>query len=299
MQNDATNILWAPGVYHRDGVALRYIRAGSGEPLLLLHGVTDNAAYWGWTGRQLALRFDVIALDQRGHGLSDAPAEGYRIADYVADAAGLLLALASEPARVVGHSFGGWVATRLAAQHPGLVRDLVLEDPPFRNPEPLDRAREQEDADRYAWFASLREFQTLDDAQLLARCRTEHPTWSDEDCSLWATSKRQVRPRVWQSGGIEFDLRWQDAAPRVACPTLLLYGDAALGSIVDADAAARVTAMMPRCRAVHIPGAGHAIHREQPAAMLAAMLQQLLNPATSPRSSPAASPRGSSEQRGP
>jgi pimeloyl-ACP methyl ester carboxylesterase len=256
---------------YRESVHLHYLRGGQGPEVLLLHGITDTAAYWGWTMRELACEYTVTALDQRGHGLSDAPAEGYAIADYVADAVHVIKRTMRAPVVVVGHSFGGWIANRLAASHPGLARALVLEDPPFagaeaRHPEPAER-----DAQRWEWFGWMRECKTLDRPGLLARCKREHPTWTDEDCALWADSKQQLRERVWQPHGVEFDFAWQEAAPQVRCPALLLYGDAASGSIVHAGNIATAKKLAPSWQFAHIDGAGHAIHRERPQQMLNAV----------------------------
>lgn len=267
---------WQSQFIDNDGVKLHYLRAGTGQPLLLLHGITDSAAYWGATARALSAHFDVIALDQRGHGESDAPAQGYRMTHYVADAVAVLDALTREPAFVIGHSFGGWVGARLAAQHPDRVCALALEDPPFREfPDPPAPHSTAEDEGRRTWFQWLIDLQGKSLSEMLAKCRAEHPGWSAEDCGHWALSKSQVRPRLYEAGGVEFDLRWREAAPAVRCPTLLIHGDGELGSIVDAGSAAAITAMMPNCRAVHIAEAGHAIHRDQPAAMLSALSEFL------------------------
>ena len=254
-----------------NGLRLHYMRGGSGPTLLLLHGVTDHAAYWGWTARQLAQNFDVIAIDQRGHGLSDSPPSGYRLTDYVADAYAVLLKFATGPAIVVGHSFGGWVGNRLAAQHPELVRALILEDPPFAGQTPRVVTAQEADAGRYAWFAWLRDLAGLTREQLAAKCAVDNPGWSAEDCDHWATSKLQVRARIYAVDGIEFDTRWQDAATRVICPTLLIHGDGERGSIVTASSAAFAQTLIPACQTAYIAGAGHAIHRDQPQAMLSAM----------------------------
>src|SRR5690242_13373731 len=86
--------------------------AGSGAPLLLLHGFTGSSATWAphvaaWQGR-----FATIAVDLLGHGQSDAPADPgrYRMEHTVADLAGLLDRLSVERAHVLGYSMGGRVA---------------------------------------------------------------------------------------------------------------------------------------------------------------------------------------------
>jgi pimeloyl-ACP methyl ester carboxylesterase/uncharacterized protein GlcG (DUF336 family) len=260
------------GYFERPELRLHYRRMGAGDPMLLLHGVTDNAAYWGWTARELAKRYQVFGLDQRGHGLSDAPASGYTMRDYVTDAASFVEQAIGKPAVVIGHSFGASVAFRLAAEHPELVRALVLEDPPFRNLKPVHPSAEQADELRWQWFEWLRACRRLTHPQLVERAHHEHPGWSDEDCQHWATSKAQVRDRITQPGGIEFGAAWSEAIAKVTGPVLLLYGDQERGSLVGKDQAAAIAELMPNCQTVHVAGAGHAIHREQREVMLNAVL---------------------------
>ena len=255
-------------------VTLRYLQMGdAANPLLfLLHGVTDNADYWGWLGRELAQRYHIVALDQRGHGKSGAPEDGYRMSDYVADAAQVLRSVTTVPAIVMGHSFGGWVANRLAAEHPELVSKLILEDPPFRADAPQNQTVGEQDQQRWDWFQWQRDCEPMSHLEKIAHCHQIHPTWSDEDCELWATSKAQVRPRIYQANGIEWDLKWAEAAAQVICPTLLIYGEGVLGSIVDDVQAGTVERLMSNCRAVKIANTGHGIHRENREAMLQAVL---------------------------
>lgn len=256
-------------------VNLRYVRTGQTGPnplLFLLHGVTDNADYWGWLGRELAQRYEVVALDQRGHGKSGAPEQGYQLQHYVGDAAQVLRAITTRPAIVLGHSFGGWVGNRLAAQYPELVTALILEDPPFRADMPQNPSPAEQDQQRWDWFVWQRECERMSHAQKIAHCHHIHPTWSDEDCELWAMSKVQVRPRMYQANGIEWDWRWAEFAAQVQCPTLLIHGEKALGSIVDDAQAAAVAALMPHCRTAKIANTGHAAHRENREAMLQAIL---------------------------
>ncbi len=258
-------------MFDRDGVHLHGLRAGKGQPMLLLHGITDNASYWTRVGRALTERFDVLAIDQRAHGFSDAPASGYRINDYVADAANVIRKAFGGPVLVLGHSFGGWVQLQLAAQHPDLVRALIMEDPPLRADMNGDFDTTSQDKNRWEWFAWLREVQAGGYGAAFARARSEHPTWSDEDCHESAISKLQVRPRLYEADGVEFDRNWQRAAAQVRCPTLLLHGEAALGSIMHADTLPRAQQLMPHIKPVFCAGSGHAPHRENPQAMLVAI----------------------------
>ncbi len=106
---------------------LHYERAGSGEPLLLIQGMSGTHVSWGEAFRgALEQSFDVVAFDNRGIGLS-APIDGpFTIAEMAQDTAELLAALELEHAHVVGISMGGMIAQELALAHPERLRSLTL-----------------------------------------------------------------------------------------------------------------------------------------------------------------------------
>jgi pimeloyl-ACP methyl ester carboxylesterase len=101
-------------------------------PLLLLHGLASAARIWDLAAPILARDRRVVALDQRGHGLSEKPDAGYDFATVIADdlAAADALGLGRRLA-VAGHSWGGNVALELAAAHPDRVAALALVDGGF------------------------------------------------------------------------------------------------------------------------------------------------------------------------
>jgi pimeloyl-ACP methyl ester carboxylesterase len=101
--------------------------SGTGTPILLLHGLASQRRFWNLVATELAGR-PVCALDQRGHGDSDQPDDGYDLATVAADAATALDALGWSRAVVVGHSWGAAVATTLAAEHPERVLAVVAVD---------------------------------------------------------------------------------------------------------------------------------------------------------------------------
>jgi pimeloyl-ACP methyl ester carboxylesterase len=106
---------------------LNYVRAGSGEPLLLIQGMTATHLSWGRPFSSLLERdFDCIAFDNRGMGLSSAATEPFTIAEMAADTLGLLDALGVESAHVLGISMGGMIAQELALAHPERIHSLVL-----------------------------------------------------------------------------------------------------------------------------------------------------------------------------
>jgi 3-oxoadipate enol-lactonase len=106
---------------------LHYERSGAGEPLLLIQGMSGTHVAWGEPFlSQLRERFDVVAFDNRGIGLS-APVEGpFTIVEMAADTEALMGELGLESAHVVGISMGGMIAQELALAHPERLRSLTL-----------------------------------------------------------------------------------------------------------------------------------------------------------------------------
>ncbi|WP_409331764.1 alpha/beta fold hydrolase [Trujillonella humicola] len=103
-----------------------FLRAGSGPPLLLIHGIGNNAQTWAEVIGPLAEQHTVIAPDLLGHGDSDKPRGDYSIAGYANGMRDLLSVLDVEQVTVVGHSLGGGVALQFAYQFPERCQRLVL-----------------------------------------------------------------------------------------------------------------------------------------------------------------------------
>jgi 3-oxoadipate enol-lactonase len=99
---------------------------GSGEPLLLIMGLSYPSNMWHRSRPILAERFRTIALDNRGVGQSDAPPGVYSIRLMASDAAAVLDAAGIESAHVFGVSMGGMIAQEFALQYPRRVRSLIL-----------------------------------------------------------------------------------------------------------------------------------------------------------------------------
>lgn len=107
---------------------LHLLEAGSGEPLVLIHGWPQTAHCWHRLIPRLATRWRVIAPDLRGFGLSGKEGLPLSRAQLAADIAGLLDTLGLESAHIVGHDWGGMVALKLAFDCPDRVRSLTLVD---------------------------------------------------------------------------------------------------------------------------------------------------------------------------
>src|SRR5260221_10560345 len=109
-----------------NGVDLYYERWGEGPPLLFLNGSGSSIETSELLIKLFTSDFEVLVHDQRGLGESEIPDGPYTMADYAADAAGLLDHVGLDSARVVGLSFGGMVAQELAVTWPQRVDRLAL-----------------------------------------------------------------------------------------------------------------------------------------------------------------------------
>jgi esterase len=114
-----------------DGIRLNYLDwPGSREPpMVFLHGAGLSGRAWDAVCATLSPDRRCIAPDQRGHGRSEwSGALAYRTADFVKDVAGLVTHLELDPFVLVGHSMGGRIALAYAAAHHGMVAGLALVD---------------------------------------------------------------------------------------------------------------------------------------------------------------------------
>ena len=111
-----------------NGTRVHYLAAGTGEPVVLLHGYAETSHMWRPLMAELAARHTVIAPDIRGAGQSAKPPGGYTKAEMAKDIHALVQKLGFEKIRLVGHDIGLMVAYAYAAQYPNEVDRIVLMD---------------------------------------------------------------------------------------------------------------------------------------------------------------------------
>ncbi|HEY8597073.1 MAG TPA: alpha/beta hydrolase [Thermomicrobiales bacterium] len=242
------------------------IAAEAGPPLLLLHGVTGRWQTWLSVMPSLALRWQLYALDLRGHGASGHKSAAYRINDYADDVAAVLQREIGAPTVLVGHSLGAIIATAVAARVPDRVRAVVLEDPPlaaFRH----ERLRERPE---HAGFVALRDLasekRTPDD--LLTILSARRPELDRAGVRAWATAIGALDPDVLTmivedraKAGYDQD----DCLRRIGAPTLLLQGEPSLGGALADEDARRAVGLLVGGTYVKLPHVGHGIHTADPA----------------------------------
>lgn len=129
-------------VIESNGTRIHVNQRGSGElALVFLHYYGGSARTWDAVADELADKYRIVATDHRGWGDSEAPADGYRIADLAADAEGVIDTLGLRRYVLIGHSMGGKVAQLLASRRPDGLRGLVLVAPSPPSPTRLSDAQ--------------------------------------------------------------------------------------------------------------------------------------------------------------
>ncbi len=271
---------WQSSTIAVDGIALHVTRTGGAKPpLVLLHGVTDSGLCWSPVAEALAPTYDLIMLDARGHGHSDAPEAGYDQVTMARDVAGVIAALGLAKPLLMGHSMGAVTALVTAARYPDVPRAVVLEDPPAAWVQAPDADARQRAEGIRDWILQLK---SKSRAQILAEGRAQNPRWSEAELAPWADSKVQVSAEAMQKlfatspwAGID----WDDLLPRITCPVLVITSDPALGAVLTPDGVGALRARVPPLQVAHIAGAGHNIRREQFGQYMDVVTAFLANPA--------------------
>lgn len=268
-----SNHTWHSGVVRANGIGIAYTRTGGdGPPLVLAHGITDSGLCWAPVAEALSGAYDVVMVDSRGHGRSDAPEHGYTPADQAADLAGLIDALGLDRPAILGHSMGAITTLVLAGSYPELPRAILLEDPPpwWIIPDTITPEMQARMAGINEWLTQIKQKSR---AELFAFSRMDEPDWSEAEREPWVESKLQFSPQIAEVLRPETpaSVDWPAVLGKIRCPALLITAEVARGAATSPEAAAALRQQLPQLQIAPIAGAGHSIRRDQPAAYLAAV----------------------------
>jgi 2-succinyl-6-hydroxy-2,4-cyclohexadiene-1-carboxylate synthase len=249
------------------GVRLRVATAGSGEPLLCLHGFTGSWETWWPLFAPLASSYRLVMPDLLGHGGSDAPADPtrYGMFETVADLAALMQALGETQFSCLGYSMGGRIALSIACLLGQRIRHLILESasPGLETEEERSQRRASDEAlavriERDGIAAFVREWEA-------------HPLFASQRRLPQEVQVKQRAIRLRQRPeGLAGSLRgigtgsqpsWWDHLRTCTVPVMLVTGawDEKYSAI-----ARRMQSLLPNARHVVVEQAGHAVHLEQP-----------------------------------
>lgn len=241
------------------GLRIGFERAGSGPPLLLLHGALCDRRSWRRQLDALADEFTVVAWDTPGFGGSSDPPEGFGLDGFADCVAGLAAALELDRPHILGLSFGGGLAIEVSRRHPDLPRSLVLASayagwagslPADEVERRVERALDEAERPPQQWVDGYLPglFTEAASAEVVAELRT------------MMLDTRGPGHRAMLLAFARADLR--DALPRITVPTLLLYGGVDRRS--PPHVAEELHAQIPTSQLVVLPGVGHSCNLESP-----------------------------------
>lgn len=237
-----------------------YREAGSGRPLVLLHGIGSGSGSFLRQLETLSARFRVIAWDAPGYGQSPALAQAAPVAaDYAAVLARLLDALGLDRILLVGHSLGALTAGAFALAHPGRLGGLVLMNPAGGYGAADEETRREKLESRLALMDRLgpRGMAEKRGAALVSSSA------SDDARRLVVWNMSQLRPEGHaQAARMLASGRLADDAARYAGPALVI---GSTGDTVTPEAGCKaIAAAFPKARYVSLEGPGHASYVEAP-----------------------------------
>lgn len=253
-----------------NGIRLRYETWGVGAaPVVFIHGLGSCAEDWFMQLPAFAAEYRCIAVDLRGHGLSDKPAGDYSVPLFAADVALLLTALNAAPAHIVGLSLGGMVGQQLGIAHPHVAASLTLLNtlpgiwPPTREFAAVGLARLRSGRGNSMAAIARRVAASLfpDPQDALLRDMTEQRIAANDPAAYRRATLAVARFRPGA------------ALRKIACPALIVAGDC--DRVVPAEYQARLRAGIPHARFVGIGGGGHACNINHADAVNAAILDFL------------------------
>lgn len=264
------------GIVPANGLRLHYCEWGdpAAPPIVLLHGITGHARTWDHLAGTLAPPLRVIALDQRGHGDSEDPADGdYRVVSMASDLAAVADELRLGHFHLCGLSMGGRVAIAYAGTLAARLDRLVIVDigpdiamAGLRRVRNMMAGSPERFASAEAALAHVRAANPLyREAELVHRIT--HGLRALPDGGLaWKYSKG-LRDMMREGRREEVDL-WEPLA-RITCPTLIVRGTES--DILSPEIAKRMLGALPDGHFAEISGAGHTVPGDQPEAFARAV----------------------------
>ncbi|SAK56938.1 alpha/beta hydrolase [Caballeronia fortuita] len=201
-----------------NGVAIHVEQSGRGDlALVFLHYYGGSSRTWNAVAEQLRDRYRIVATDHRGWGQSEAPSDGYGIADMAADAQGVIDALTLERYVLIGHSMGGKVAQLIASHRPAGLAGLVLVAPSPPTPMLLSDAERATLAGAYQTRESV-EF-VIDHVLTAKRLDVAQREQVIEDSLKGAPQAKAGWPNV----ALREDISSESAA--IVAPTIVISGE--------------------------------------------------------------------------
>jgi pimeloyl-ACP methyl ester carboxylesterase len=277
-----------------NGSALEYAEAGSGTPIVLVHGSASDQRTWHLQQEAFAEHFRVISFSRRYHWPNESIPDGtdYSMDDHVRDLQAFVQTLKAAPTHLVGHSYGAFVCLLLAMRDPSLVRTLVLAEPPVITlfvsypPQPLElftlffrRPRTAAAIIKFGVTGVAPASKAFQRGDMRQGIRTfgdavfgsgGYDRLPDARKARVHDNLTNIKAELLGSGFVPLDA---EQVHQVQAPTLLITGEKSVG--LFHRLADRLEELMPQAERVVVPRATHMMHEDNASAYNAAVLSFL------------------------
>ena len=253
------------------GVRFHYVAAGSGHPVVMLHGFPETWYSWRKQVPDVAAHFRAIAVDLKGCGESGRPDSDYSVPALRDELLELFEAMELERPSVIGHDWGGVIGFDIARTHPDRIDRLVVLNAPLHRMDPLR-----------SWYVYLfqvpalpelvfsRVGDTLIERSVLNATRVKN-AFTPEDIRIYQEALQ--RPGGYSAALAYYRALKREALPQnrrryymtIPTPTLVIWGEE--DPVLPVSLTADMHRMIPDLRLEFVPDAGHFVHAEQPQAV--------------------------------
>ncbi|MBA4182050.1 MAG: hypothetical protein C0506_15780 [Anaerolinea sp.] len=265
------------------GLRHHYIRWGAREkdPVVLLHGLMNNARYWEHIAERFTDKYAVYAPDLRGHGESEHAPGGYLVWAFAMDLRGFVQEMDFEAFDLVAHSIGSRVAMSYARDHSHRLKHLVLADmgPQMADAGARGIRRSTGESRKTAGFTT--EAEAMEHFAALYPGRPKEFLQRQIGASLVldeASGNLVFRfdPSIHEATGrgaiAEIPYLWE-SLEHIKCPTLVIRAEKS--KVLSPEIAKQMVERLPNGRYLEIAGAGHQVPLHQPEAFSAAIREFL------------------------
>ena len=253
-----------------DGTRIAWDESGTGDPVLLVHGLGSSRRRWSVLVPALAeAGYRALRLDLRGFGESSPPERPSGMDELLSDLEACVEAMQLDRFHLVGHSLGGMLAQRYAVQHPERVRSLVLASTTSHN-----GRRASAFARAMVLFSEHGFDHVLSDIPEIRSVLAEAFPGMDEPplemLRIGVEKPNPARANAWRAC-VGFSLK--DRLSEIGCPVLVMHGSA--DPLIPFVAGKLVHEAIPGSRFIEESGAGHSLPTERAESFNRAVLEFL------------------------
>ncbi|WP_428908013.1 alpha/beta fold hydrolase [Niallia sp. Krafla_26] len=241
-----------------DDLSIHFEMAGTGEPVVFLHGLSNNSQSWRRQMEGLKNHFKVIAWDAPGYGLSSDPKKEFRYFSEFADALkGFIEQLPYDSVYLVGHSMGACIAVDFTDRYQDKVKALILADATRGSAALTEEVNEKRLRDR------LHSIENLKPKEMAAN--RIHALLGDHPSEEVKREAQEIMGQVRLAGyrGVAYSLyhvNQMDILPRITVPTLIICGEE--DRVTPVSESQVFHEKIPHSQMVTIPKTGHLCYQE-------------------------------------